>query len=60
MFNMPFLVGQARRRSSRAGVLDARSLAVIFNWMRPNDLIWNYWVDNCLMGNDPGVLDILA
>jgi len=60
MFNMPFLVGQARRRSSRAGVLDARALAVIFNWMRPNDLIWNYWVNNYLMGNDPGVFDILA
>ncbi len=38
MFNKNALVGQARRRSSRAGVLDARSLALVFSWMRPNDL----------------------
>lgn len=60
MFNMPVIVGQARRRSSRAGVLDARSLATVFSWMRPNDLIWNYWVSNYLLGEDPPVFDILA
>ncbi len=60
MFNLAAVVGQARRRSSRAGVLDARSLATVFNWMRPNDLIWNYWVNNYLLGEDPPVFDILA
>ncbi|CAN5703089.1 class II poly(R)-hydroxyalkanoic acid synthase [soil metagenome] len=60
IFNLPVIVGQARKRSSKAGVLDARALAVIFNWMRPNDLIWNYWVNNYLLGNDPSVFDILA
>jgi polyhydroxyalkanoate synthase len=60
MFNLPFVVGQARKRSSNAGVLDARSLAAVFAWMRPNDLIWNYWVNNYLLGNDPAVFDILA
>jgi polyhydroxyalkanoate synthase subunit PhaC len=60
MFNLPVLVGQARRRSSRKGVLDARSLGMVFNWLRPNDLIWNYWVNNYLLGRDPAVFDILA
>ena len=60
MFNLPVIVKQARGRSSRKGVLDARSLAAVFNWLRPNDLIWNYWVNNYLLGRDPAVFDILA
>jgi poly[(R)-3-hydroxyalkanoate] polymerase subunit PhaC len=60
MFNQSMLVGQARKRSSRKGVLQASSLATVFSWLRPNDLVWNYWVNNYLMGRDPAVFDILA
>lgn len=49
----------AKRRSSEAGVLEGRDLARIFAWMRPNDLIWNYWVNNYLLGNLPPEFDIL-
>ncbi|OHC45855.1 MAG: class II poly(R)-hydroxyalkanoic acid synthase, partial [Pseudomonadales bacterium RIFCSPLOWO2_02_FULL_63_210] len=40
----------AKRRSYQQGVLDGRDMARVFAWMRPNDLIWNYWINNYLLG----------
>jgi len=46
---------------SRArGYLDGRTLAEVFAWMRPDDLIWSYWVNNYLQGRDPAPFDILS
>jgi polyhydroxyalkanoate synthase subunit PhaC len=45
--------------SGRRGYLDGRSLAEVFAWLRPDDLIWNYWVNNYLQGQTPPPFDIL-
>jgi polyhydroxyalkanoate synthase len=45
--------------SARRGYLDGRQLAGVFAWLRPNDLIWNYWINNYLLGKDPPAFDVL-
>ncbi len=49
----------AKRRSYQQGVLDGRDMAKVFAWMRPNDLIWSYWINNYLLGKTPPPFDIL-
>lgn len=41
-------------------IYDQKTMATNFAWMRPNDLIFNYVVNNWLMGSDPPAFDILA
>jgi polyhydroxyalkanoate synthase len=45
--------------SARKGYLDGQALAGVFTWLRPNDLVWNYVVNNYLLGKDPPAFDIL-
>jgi polyhydroxyalkanoate synthase len=45
--------------SDARGYLDGRALAEVFAWLRPDDLIWNYWVNNYLQGKSPPAFDIL-
>lgn len=56
----PSLAELAKRRSAAKGYLDGRALAEVFAWLRPSDLIWNYWVNNYLLGKRPPAFDILA
>jgi polyhydroxyalkanoate synthase len=59
IFTTPESIAAAKHVSESAGVLEGRELARMFAWLRPNDLIWNYWVNNYLLGNDPPAYDIL-
>ncbi len=58
-FITPETMLAAKEASQLRGVLDGQDLARMFAWMRPNDLIWNYWVNNYLLGNAPPAFDIL-
>jgi len=59
MFVTPESIAAAKSSSRLAGVVEGRELARMFAWMRPNDLIWNYWVNNYLLGNAPPAFDVL-
>jgi polyhydroxyalkanoate synthase len=45
--------------SARRGYLSGEALANVFAWLRPNDLIWNYVINNYLLGKEPPAFDIL-
>jgi polyhydroxyalkanoate synthase subunit PhaC len=49
----------ARMFSKSKGVLEGKDLERAFAWLRPNDLIWAYWVNNYLLGQEPPAFDIL-
>ncbi len=49
----------ARQRAAKAGIIEADNLARGFAWLRPNDLIWNYVINNYLLGADPPAFDVL-
>ncbi len=49
----------ARKMSRRKGILKGDDLARMFAWMRPNDLVWSYVINNYLMGMDPPPFDVL-
>src|SRR5208337_5194331 len=59
LFATPETIAAAKLNSRLKGVLEGQEMGRVFSWMRPNDLVWNYWVNNYLMGNPPPVFDIL-
>ncbi|MCX7864492.1 MAG: alpha/beta fold hydrolase [Novosphingobium sp.] len=59
-FRFPAALSVARAQSVIKGVLPGSDLHKVFTWLRPNDLVWNYWVNNYLMGDTPAAFDILA
>jgi polyhydroxyalkanoate synthase len=59
-FSGPGLISFAGRRSRRKGIITSRQMGSAFTWLRPDDLVFNYWVNNYLMGDKPPAFDILA
>lgn len=49
----------ARQRAAKKGVIKGDDLSRGFAWLRPNDLIWNYVINNYLLGEDPPAFDVL-
>lgn len=43
----------------RHGCLDAAYMQTVFSLLRDNDLVWNFVVDNYLLGRDPPPFDLL-
>ncbi len=54
------VVEATTRQTQRDGVLKGDDLAKVFAWLRPNDLVWNYVVNNYLMGKNPPAFDVLS
>jgi polyhydroxyalkanoate synthase len=54
------LLDFARRRSGKTGVITSRQMGAAFTLMRPNDLIFNYVINNYVLGEKPPAFDILA
>lgn len=54
------LLAFARRRSLRSGTITSRQMGSAFTLMRPDDLLFNYVVNNYLLGQRPPAFDILA
>lgn len=53
-------VERMEKRMRERGYLDASEMMGIFTFMRSNDLVWNYAVNNWLLGEDPQPFDILS
>ncbi len=50
----------AEERMAERGYLEGSHMASAFNMLRPNDLIWSYYVNNYLKGKEPMPFDLLV
>jgi len=52
-------IAALERDMQEAGVLEGSKMAMAFNMLRSNDLIWSYVVSNYLKGQPPAAFDLL-
>jgi polyhydroxyalkanoate synthase len=52
-------ISTLEREMQAAGVLEGSKMAMAFNMLRSNDLIWSYVVNNYLKGQPPSAFDLL-
>jgi polyhydroxyalkanoate synthase len=48
-----------QKMAENGGYLDAQSMHTTFNYLRPNDLIWSFVINNYLLGKEPFPFDLL-
>lgn len=53
-------VNRMELRMQDTGYLPAESMANTFNLLRANDLVWNYVVNNWMLGEEPPPFDMLS
>ena len=59
MFVGDDVMAMLKQLTAESGVLDGRVMAATFNLLRGRDLIWNYVVNNYLLGQEPAPFDLL-
>jgi polyhydroxyalkanoate synthase len=52
-------IAQVEKRMEETGFLDAADMALTFNLLRANDLVWSFVVNNYLLGKEPFPFDLL-
>src|SRR3984893_5109709 len=52
-------ISALEREMQATGVLEGRKMAMAFNMLRSNDLIWSYVISNYLKGKPPSSFDLL-
>ncbi len=52
-------LAEVQRRMEEKGYLAPEELSAVFRMMRSNDLIWNFVVNNYLLGREPPALDLM-
>ena len=49
----------AREHVQRQGFVDGAEMGRVFAWLRPSDLVWMFFANNYVMGNNPPAFDFL-
>lgn len=52
-------VSALEEQMEKDGYLEGSAMAGAFNLLRSNDLIWSFYINNYLLGNDPRPFDLL-
>jgi polyhydroxyalkanoate synthase len=59
VFIDPMQVAWREQTLGDSGLMTAKDLGATFSFLRPNDLVWNYFVSNYLKGESPPAFDLL-